>query len=174
MNIYGKLIDILIGICIMLLFPVLYYQKKSELLIYEAVQQRMEKLVSQTATTGRLTKEGWEQFQTEISKFDEIISMEFYYTENRYEPVYQVNDTAYFTDEIIEYTYEIDDYEIRQILNDRGRFVMQPDGYFRVTVTFADHQNKLYYGGRIRANISFVDTFFNHNNNLYYNSGYCI
>lgn len=173
MNIYEKLIDILIGICIMLLFPVLYFNKKSELIIYEVLQQRLNEFVQEITIQGKLTKDSYEQFHQIVNSLDHALIIELQYEEYRYEPEYIIRDhteTPTFTGNVLEYLNVVTKDEILNYIYQEGDYMMSLGGYLRVSITVVKDNITIYSGGAIRANLSLCDYFCNHSNRISYNS----
>ncbi|MDD5937045.1 MAG: hypothetical protein PUC65_16020 [Clostridiales bacterium] len=173
MNVFEKLIDIMIGICIMLLFPVLYFNKKSDLIVYEALKDRLNEFVQEVSTQGKLTQTNYEQFYDVLNKFDLALKIELQYEEYRYEPKYKMEDaltTPKYTGEIFEYLNVVPNDEIIGAVYEKGGFFMNSGGYFRVSITVVKDNRTIYSGGAVRANLSLCDHFCNHCNYLCYNT----
>ncbi len=157
----------------MLLFPVIYFNKKSELIIYEALQQRLNEFVQVIITQGKLTKDSYEQFHQIVNSFDHALKIELQYEEYRYEPEYVIkenNDIPIFTNNVLEYLNVVTMEEMLNYIYQEGDYVMSPGGYFRASITVIGDNITIYTGGAIRANLSLCDFLCNYSNCVCYNS----
>lgn len=157
----------------MLLFPVLYFNKKSELIVYEALQQRLNEFVQEITSQGKLSKDSYEQFHQIVNSFDYALNIELQYEEYRYEPEYIIRkntETPNFTGNVLEYLNVVTMHEILNYIEQEGDYVMSPGGYFLVSITVVKDDITIYSGGAIRANLSLCDYFCNHCNRICYNS----
>lgn len=161
MSIYEKLMDILIGICIMILFPTLYYNHKCELLNYEVIQREMVAFIDTISTHSYITQGMYEQFYTSLYTIQEAISITLEYEEFRIEPVYTATEPPTFTGEVMRYSYVVTNEEIRQVVFSEGKFHMSAGGFVKVTVTFLEDNHTIYSGGSVRAYLSFFNCICN-------------
>ena len=166
MNVYEKLFDILIAICIMLLFPMLYLTKKSDVITYHAIEARAEQFVEEILTQGRLTKDAYERFHEDVNAYSEAIGIILSYEDIIYEPEYRLENVSgvyNFTGKVLEYQQIIPGEEmIATFLENEEGFIMEPGGYFKVTVQFMKRDHTIYTGGRVRAYISLCDYICNY------------
>lgn len=174
MNVYEKLFDILIAICIMLLFPLLYLTKKSETITYQAIQRKAEQFVEEILTQGRLTKEAYERFYDSVNGYSEAIQIILSYEEIIYEPEYKLETDSgvySFTGEVMEYEQITPGYEIiHSLYQEEEEFNMEAGGYFKVTVQFMKSDHAVYCGGRVRAYISLCNYICDNSTCLYNNT----
>jgi hypothetical protein len=177
-NIYEKLFDILIAICIMLIFPMMYLTKKSQLITYQAIQNDTEQFVEEILTQGKLSKEAYEGFHEGVNAYDEAIQIIFSYEEIVFEPEYQLDQASgdyLFTGKVMEYDQITSGYEIvNSLYQKEAGFFMEPGGYFKVTIQFINKDQAIYCGGTVRAYFSFCDYICNNCNNFYYNQRYLV
>ncbi len=166
MNIYEKLMDMLIAICIMILFPVIYYNHKCELLQYEGIQRKMEDLIDTITTHGYLSLTMYEQFYTSIDTSKDALSIRLEYEEFRMEPEYAATKPPTFTGKVLKYSYVVTEEEIRKELYEKGLFHLSAGGFIKVTVTFLKDNHTIYSGGEVRAYLSFFDYLCNPRSNL--------
>lgn len=161
MNLYEKLMDILIAICIMILFPIFYYNHKCELLQYEAIQREMEALIDTITTHSYITLSMYEQFYSSIISSKEAISLRLEYEELLIEPEYTTTKPPTFTGKVMRYSYVVTEEEIIKELYEKGEFHLSTGGYIKVTVTFLEDNHTIYSGGAVRAYLSFFDCLCN-------------
>lgn len=178
MNVYEKLFDILIAICIMLLFPMLYLTKKSQLITYEAMQMSTDQFVEEIITQGKLTKEAYERFHEKVNEYDEAIQIILSYEEIIYEPEYRLDDVSkdyLFTGKVFEYEQITPGEEmIEYAYQDDAGFLMEPGGYFKVTIQFQNKDQAIYCGGTVRAYISLCNYFCSHSDRIHNNQRYLL
>lgn len=178
MNVYEKLFDIIIAICIMLLFPMLYLSKKSQLITYQAIEKTTEQFVEEVLTQGKLTKEAYESFHEAVNAYSTAIQISFSYEEYVYEPQYQLdlNTSSYLFDgEVMEYEEITPGEEILDsIYKEEKEFLMDPGGYFQITIRFMNQEQTIYSGGSVRAYISLCNCICNHCDCVYHHQRYLI
>lgn len=176
MSVYEKLFDLLIAICIMLLFPMLYFSKKSQLITYQAIQRKAEQFVEVVLTQGKLTKVAYESFHESVNAYSTAIQITLSYEEHVYEPKYELSSATgnfEFTGEVMEYDDITPGEEILNVIfQEQKDYNMEAGGYFQITIRFMNHEQAIYSGGTVRAYISLCNNFRNFIHCVYYNQGY--
>jgi hypothetical protein len=138
---------------------------------YQAIQTKAEQFVEEILTQGKLTKEAYERFHESVNSYSEAIQIILSYEELVYEPEYKLDTAsgAYtFTGKVLEYEQITPGEEIIDTLykEDEG-FLMEPGGYFKVTIQFMKKDQAIYCGGTVRAYISLCDYICDYSDCIY-------
>ena len=155
MNVFEKLIDFLIAILLLLIFPVIYLNKKSELIEYQAMIDQTSAFIQDVIESKRVTKERYDIYYQSMNAFHQSLIIELSYEELVFEPEYQKKDKTMdptFTNHVLTYPVRTQHNEILQILYGKNTdFTINRGGYFQVIVHFCDSNQKvIYYGGAVR------------------------
>lgn len=147
MNIYEKLVDFIIAVLVMILFPMLYVEKKTAVLSYEALSSETREFVDDVTNHQKITAERFDSFQSQISLKYEAVLVTMTIDQYVYEPV-NLGEPG----EICSYHEIVCDREIiRELYEGKGKVFLPTGSYFEVTLTFPrDKKKVICCGGAVR------------------------
>lgn len=175
MNSYEKLVDLVIAVVIMFIFPVLYFEKKSVVIQYHTIYNWMGEWVDEVCTQGKITKTSLDEFHQLINSFNEPIELNVSYETICYEPIYQKEagqEYPIFTGSIHTYKKDYSMHEIVKKLEEESIFALCYGGFITVSVTFIQDNQTIYEGGKVRADVSLRNSICGDYLSCYSNTGY--
>ncbi len=158
-DIQGKLVDLIIGVLIMFIAPVLYFNKTAQSSEELIIRQYTAAFVENVCTHGYLSKTMYEDYIRQLLEQDAVLLVELEHSEQIQEPVYIRNpedaNTFLFSGEIRSYeTVTYTDEILERISQSNGRYEMNADDYFKVIVRLNEKEEAnmviTAYKGRIR------------------------
>lgn len=147
MNTYEKLLDFMIAVLVMIMFPMLYVGKKTALLSYEAYTSETRAFVDDITTHQKITVERLDSFLSQLGSSDEGIIVSMAIDQLIYEPVdVKRPGEIYFYHEV---TCEKEIY--KELYEGKGSMLLPVGTYFEVKLTFPKDKKKMIcYGGAVR------------------------
>ncbi|MBE5962312.1 MAG: hypothetical protein E7256_13185 [Lachnospiraceae bacterium] len=154
----GKVVDLIIGVLIMFIAPVLYFNKTAQSGEELMIRQYTTAFVENVCTHGYLSRTMYEDYVRQLSEQDVILTVEMEHSERIFEPVYARNpgdEGAFFFSgnvreyEKVTYTDEI----IGRISEQKGRYEMGAEDSFKVVIHLNEAEGSKVvaaYTGRIR------------------------
>jgi hypothetical protein len=89
MDTYDDLVDIIIAILVIFLFPLLYFGLKQEAIIQTVVSAKTTELVDEIRSNGFLTRERYDEYLEELSKTGRIYDVSIRHRQLVHEPEYR-------------------------------------------------------------------------------------
>ena len=154
MNIFEKLVDIIITVCILILCPMSYMTQKNSLYEFQTIYDETSAFVQDVTAFGYITQERYELLLNQVYCASSCYQIQMEYEEQIYEPVYELEGQTlepFFSGVITSYSFVTSMEQMIASIQQRGIFMMEKGGYLRVTITFPDSkQQPIYCGGQVR------------------------
>lgn len=140
MNVYHRVIDIIVAIIILFLVPSIYFMQKSDQLAQSIAYDNTKSFANQIETYGYLSKEMYEDYIKSLSFIDAFYEVHIEHTETIHEPIYNTSgvsgtETNVFTGDIMSYQRVEYTEELLQCLYDKqSNYLMGKGDVIKITV----------------------------------------
>lgn len=158
-DIQGKVVDLIIGVLVLFIAPVLYFNKTAQSSAEMLISQYTAAFVENVCTHGYLSRTMYEEYIREILEQNAILAVEIEHSEQITEPVY-IEDVEnagnyVFTGDIRSYNRSTYTDEVLEVIGGiQGKYEMNANDSFKVIVRTKEKEEGEFiitaYTGRIR------------------------
>lgn len=130
----GTIIDMLLVVIVMFLFPVIWMAQKSDYLVNTQAQNATNEFITNVCERGYLDEEMYKAFMTNLSAGGTVYSVDMEHRQTVFEPEYAAGA---FTGNVMEYEKEQFTDTILETIYDKGAYLLDKGDTFKVTITLA-------------------------------------
>ena len=130
----GTIIDMLLVVVVMFLFPVIWMAQKSDYLVNTQAQNATNEFITNVCERGYLDEEMYKAFMTNLSAGGTVYKVDMEHRQTVFEPEYEA---GVFTGNVMEYEDEHFTDDILDALYDKGAYLLDKGDTFTVTISLA-------------------------------------